>query len=122
MTSEHCVLQTADRCVHDCSVCGLRRQRCSLRDHAGALLPVRTDAQGRSRIYSAYPLDATPQAADLLAAGVTRLMTDCTLLSADEASLAVERVVRAVDAVREGRRPAGRAQGATSGHLFMGIA
>ena len=122
MTSEHCVLQAADRCVHDCATCGLRQEHCSLRDRSGALLPVRTDAQGRSRIYSAYPLDATPQAGELLAAGVTRLMADCTLLSADEASLAVERVARAVEAAREGRRPAGRAQGATSGHLFMGIA
>ena len=83
---------------------------------------MRTDLQGRSRIYSAHPLDATPQATELLAAGVSRLMADCTLLDADEAAFAVQRVVRAVEAVRQGRRPAARAQGSVSGHLFAGIA
>ena len=121
MTSEHCVLQTADRCIHDCARCPLRARRLSLRDHNGALMPVRTDLQGRSRIYAAHPLDATPQAGELLSAGVTRLMADCTLLAAEETAQAVERVVRAVEAVAAGHRPAPRAQGATSGHLFMAI-
>lgn len=122
MTSEHCVLQAANRCIHDCARCKLRQQKNSLRDQDGSLLPVRTDLQGRSRIYSAHPLDATPQATELLAAGVSRLMADCTLLDADEAAFAVQRVVRAVEAVRQGRHPAARAQGSVSGHLFAGIA
>lgn len=121
MTSEHCVLQTADACIHDCARCALRQRRLSLRDHDGSLLPVRTDLEGRSRIYDAFPLDATPQTHELLAGGVSRLAVDGTLLTDAELAVAVARVVRAVEAARQGRRPAPRAEGATSGHLFMGI-
>lgn len=121
MTSEHCVLQAAGRCIHDCPNCELRRRRLSLRDIDGNLLPVRTDVHGRSRIWAAHPLDATPQADALVAAGVTRLMANATLLSPEECTFAVERVVRALAAVAEGKRPAPRVQGATSGHLFTGI-
>lgn len=121
MTTEHCVLQAANRCIHDCAQCQLRTRRLSLRDVDGNLLPVRTDLEGRSHIWAAHPLDATPQAAELLSAGVTRLMADATLLSPDECARAVARVRRAIDAVVQGRRPAARMEGATSGHLFSGI-
>lgn len=121
MTSEHCVLQVANRCIHDCPHCKLRTRRLSLRDHDGALLPVRTDVHGRSRIYAAHPLDATPQMGELLAAGVTRFCADATLLSPAEATAAVGRVVRAAEAVRAGRKPAARLEGANSGHLFSPI-
>ena len=121
MTSEHCVLKTTGGCIHDCARCPQRARRLSLRDIDGNLLPVRTDVHGRSRIWAAHPIDATPQAAELVSSGVTRLMADATLLSPAETTFAVERVVRAIAAVREGKRPAPRMQGATSGHLFMGI-
>ena len=122
MTSEHCVLQVAGRCVHDCARCDLRRERLSLRDIDGNLLPVRTDLQGRSRIWSAHPLDATPQVPELLAAGVTRLLADATLLSPRATAEAVARVARAVACAQTGRRPAPRMRGATSGHLFAPVA
>ena len=121
MTSEHCVLQVTGKCVHDCARCPQRRARFSLKDIDGKLLPVRTDVNGRSRIWSAYPLDATPQAGELIAAGVTRLLADCTLLDERQTRFSVERVRRAIDAVRAGKKPAARMQGATSGHLFFGI-
>lgn len=122
MTSEHCVLQVADRCIHDCARCKLRTRKLALYDKDGALLPVRTDLQGRSRIYAAQPLDATPQVGELMAAGVRRLMVDATLLSPDEAVAAVRRVAAAVEAVRSGKQPAPREEGSTTGHLFHGIA
>jgi putative protease len=121
MTSEHCVLQAAGSCVHDCARCELRGRRLSLRDRDGSLLPVRTDAHGRSRIYDAHPLDATPEVGRLLACGVTRLMVDATLLDEGEARFAVGRLVRAVAVARKGGRPAKRLSGATSGHLFWAI-
>lgn len=121
MTSEHCVLQVTGKCVHNCEACPQRRRRFSLKDIDGKLLPVRTDVNGRSRIWSAYPLDATPQAAELIEAGVTRLLADCTLLTPKETAFSVERVMRAIDAVRAGHAPHARMQGATSGHLFSGI-
>ena len=82
---------------------------------------MRTDVNGRSRIWCARPLDATPQIPELVAAGVTRLLVDAQLMDAAEAGAAVTRVVRALEAVREGRRPAPRMKGATSGHLFSPI-
>ena len=121
MTSEHCVLKVADACIHDCAHCGLRRRRLSLRDRDGRLLPVRTDLHARSRIYDAVPLDLTPQVGELMAAGVSRLAVDATLLEPAEAAAAVERLVRAIAAVAAGRKPAERERHASSGHLFWGI-
>ena len=121
MTSEHCVLQTADRCIHDCPRCALRRRRLSLRDRDGKLLPVRTDLHGRSRIYDAFPLDLTPQVGQLAAAGVRRFAVDATLLDEAETTVQVTRLVRALAAVAAGRKPAARDAHATSGHLFSGI-
>ena len=122
MTSEHCVLQTTGHCLHDCAACELRRGRHFLRDRNGRLLPVRTDLEGRSHIYAARPLDATPELGRLLAAGITRLMADCTLLSAEETTCEVARIVRALAAVAAGRRPAKRMGHADSGHLYEPIA
>jgi putative protease len=121
MTSEHCVLQVAGRCCHDCARCTLRTQRHFLKDKDGGLLPVQTDLQGRSRIYAARQLDATPQVRELVESGVTQLMVDATLLTSDEAAAAVRRVASAVAAARLGRKPASREEGSTAGHLYQGI-
>ncbi len=121
MTSEHCVLQVADRCIHDCARCALRHRDLRLRNGAGEQFAVRTDLQGRSRIYASRVLDATPQIPELLGAGIVRLGVDGTLLAPDEVARAVERVVCAVRAAREGRRPEPRLAGATSGHLLQPI-
>jgi putative protease len=82
---------------------------------------VRTDIHGRSRIYSAWPVDITPQIPELAAAGVTRFMADCSLLDANQTARAVTRIVRALDAYRSGTRPAEKEPNTTSGHLFSGI-
>ena len=121
MTSEHCILQVADRCIHDCPRCGLRRRRLSLKNIDGKLLPVRTDVHGRSHLYDAIPIDVTPQMGAFAAAGVTRFAVDGTLMGPDELARAVERVARAAAAVREGRKPTPRMKGATSGCLFVGV-
>lgn len=121
MTSEHCVLQALGRCKGDCARCPERRERLSLRDIDGNLLPVRTDANGRSRIWTARPLDATPQVGELLDAGVSRLLVNGTLLGPDEVASGVRRVVRAIEAARAGQRTEPRLKGATSGHLFSPI-
>ena len=121
MTSEHCVLQALGRCRHDCARCPERARSLSLRDIDGNLLPVRTDLNGRSRIWNARPLDATPQIPDLLSAGVTRLLVDAQLMDAAETTAAVTRAARALEAARTGARPATRMKGATSGHLFSPI-
>ncbi len=121
MTSEHCVLQAADRCIHDCARCALRQQDIRLKNIDGHLLPVRTDIHGRSRIYSAWPVDMTPHIGELVSASVSRFMADCTLLDPAQTARAVARIVRALEAVRNGAHPAEKDPNTTSGHLFSGI-
>ena len=121
MTSEHCILQVANGCIHDCANCRLRARKLSLKNIDGKVMPVRTDIHGRSRLYDAYPIDLTPQVPQLLDAGVRRLMVDGTLLEADEIGRAVARARRAVEAAQAGRKPAARLCGATSGCMFVGI-
>ena len=82
---------------------------------------MRTDERGRSRIFSAPPLDATPQTGELVDAGVTRLLVDAQLMDAREVAAVVSRAAAALRAALAGRRPAPRAKGATSGHLFSPI-
>ena len=121
MTSEHCILQVADACIHDCTRCRLRSRKLALKNIDGKVMPVRTDIHGRSRLYDAYPIDITPQIPQLLAAGVTRFMVDGTLLDTQEVGRAVTRVRRAIEAAQAGRKPAARLRGATSGCLFVGV-
>ncbi|MEY8436186.1 DUF3656 domain-containing protein [Atopobiaceae bacterium 24-176] len=121
MTSEHCVLQMADACIHDCDRCRLRERDLYLRNIDDRRLPVRTDRQGRSRIWWDEPLDATPKARELLLAGVTRLMVDATLLDADRAARQVRRVAGALEAVAKGRALPAPEPGSTLGHLFSKV-
>ena len=121
MTSEHCVLQAADRCAHDCASCALRRRDLRLRNIDGQLMPVRTDVHGRSRIYDARPTDAMPQVPELIRAGVSRLMVDGTLLAPSEVARQVSRVAAALRAFEAGGRPSPREEGSYPGHLFSPI-
>ena len=121
MTSEHCILQVMNRCVHDCSRCQLRHQSFSLKNIDGKVFPIRTDIHGRSRLYDAYPLDLTPQIPALIACGVTRFAIDGTLLDIEELSRYVAHAKRALTVSLEGRKPARRLPGTTSGCLFVGV-
>lgn len=121
MTSEHCILQVADACIHDCERCSLRRRKLVLHNIDDKLLPVRTDLHGRSHLYDAYALDYTPQLPQLLAAGITRFMVDGTLLESEELAAQVARAHRALDAALAGKRPAPRQKGMSSGCLFAEV-
>lgn len=121
MTSEHCVLQVLGRCINDCARCTLRTRDLSLLNVHHERFPVRTDLQGRSRIYAHQPLDAAPEVADLLAGGVKRLMVDATLLSPEEAGQQVARLCAAIEAAREGKASPSRLAGHSSGHLHRPI-
>lgn len=121
MTSEHCILQVADACVHDCQRCRLRKRDFRLKNIDGRLLPVRTDIHGRSHLYDGVCLDATPQIPQLIRAGVSRFLVDGTLLDNEELARAINRVKRAVDAAKAGRTPDRRLPGMSSGCLFQGV-
>ena len=121
MTTQHCVLQVAGRCVHDCARCEIRREDVLLEDDKGKRYPVRTDLHGRSRVYAAQPLDAAPELAELVAGGISRFLVDGSLLEPQEVSRAVERLREALDAAREGRPAPERLPGHTAGHLHRPI-
>ena len=121
MTSEHCILQVAGACIHDCGRCRLRTRDFKLKNIDGRMLPVRTGLDGRSRLYDGTPIDATPQIPQLLRAGVTRFLVDGTLLDADELSRWVARARRALDAALAGRTPERRMPKTSSGCLFQGV-
>lgn len=121
MTSEHCVLQVAQRCIHDCARCALRDESLFIRNIDGKLLPVRTTVHGRSHVYDAYSIDITPQIPQLIDAGVRRFLVDGTLLAEDEVADHVSHAARALDAALHGRRPAKRLPGMNAGCLFVGV-
>lgn len=121
MTSEHCILQVAGACIHDCANCRLRARDFKLKNIDGRMLPVRTGLNGRSHLYDGVQLDATPQIPQLLRAGVTRFLVDGTLMSIDMLSRSVARTNRALEAARSGRTPDKRLPGTSSGCLFQGV-
>lgn len=121
MTSEHCILQVAGACIHDCANCRLRVRDFKLKNIDGRMLPVRTGLNGRSRLYDGVQLDATPQIPQLLRAGVTRFLVDGTLMNIDILSRSVARTNRALEAARSGRTPDKRLPGTSSGCLFQGV-
>ena len=115
MTSEHCILQVADACIHDCGSCRLRRKPLWLRNIDGKMLPVTTDIHGRSHLYDSSMIDITPQIPQLLAAGITTLMDE------DEFKRVIAHARRALDAALAGRTPGKRLQGTSAGCLFVGV-
>lgn len=121
MTSEHCILQVANACIHDCANCRLRRKNLWLKNIDGKMLPVTTDVHGRSHLYDSTPIDITPQIPQLLAAGVSHFMVDTTLMDHEEAKRAITHARRAIDAAINGRMPAKRLQGTSAGCLFVGV-
>lgn len=121
MTSEHCILQVAGACIHDCANCRLRARDFKLMSIDGRMLPVRTGLNGRSHLYDGVQLDATPQIPQLLRAGVTRFLVDGTLMNIDMLSRSVARTNRALEAARSGRTPDKRLPGTSSGCLFQGV-
>jgi putative protease len=116
MTCEHCVLQVADACCGNCARCRLRGRQTYLRDGSGTCYPVRTDLQGRSRVYGPRPIDLVPHVTELVAAGVSRLLVDGTLMDDAELAMQVRRVVRAREGDSVEPLP-----GASTGHLFSPV-
>jgi len=104
-----------------CASCGMRRRNTALKSIDSDLLPVRTDAHGRSRIYHSAPLDLAPEIGPLIAAGVSRLLVDATFLDPDALTAEIARVHKAVARARAGQPPLSRRSDATSALLHPGI-
>ena len=121
MVTEHCVLMSQASCNEDCAHCSRRKAIHYLKDRKGYDFPVFTDAMGRSHIYNSVALDIAAFVPDLIKAGVSALMVDTTLMSAEETAQAVGRAVRARDIGERDGNAVSKVSNATTGHLFRGV-
>ncbi|MBQ9058338.1 MAG: U32 family peptidase [Atopobiaceae bacterium] len=121
MTTEHCVLQALGRCTHDCAHCPDRYRSLSMRNIDGHIMPVRTDLHGRSRVYSAQPLDYAPELSQLAEAGVTRFLVDASLLDTAACETEVARIARALETSLVFHHQVKRTKNGFSGHLYHPI-
>lgn len=108
-------------CNRDCAQCARRKSSHYLKDRKGYELPVITDVLGRSHLYNAVELDVAHAVPDLVAAGVSALMVDTTLMNVEQVSKKVARAVRARDIALKSGDKVSRADGTTTGHLFRGV-
>ena len=92
-----------------------------LKGQDGERYPVTTDLEGRSRLYAAEVLDATPQIAQYMEVGIMSFCVDATLLDTEEVATEVAYVVSQARAAERGARLRPRRRGCTSGHLFAPI-
>ncbi|WP_420027814.1 DUF3656 domain-containing U32 family peptidase [Fannyhessea vaginae] len=118
MTTEHCILQAANQCIHNCLKCRLRQRRMWLESERGDKHAFTVDLEGRSRLYSAHPLDATPNIPALMEAGMNMFMVDCTLLSTEQIVQYIHHVQHAVLAGYNHKQPKPRMVGFSAGRLF----
>ncbi len=122
MVTEHCLLMSQGPCNQNCSSCARRKSPHFLKDRKGYDFPVMTDQLGRSRLFNSVELDVAHAVPEIVQAGVTWLMVDATLMNVEETQQAVARVVKARNVAHAHGDSLPKKEGATSGHLFRGIA
>ncbi|RDB63907.1 peptidase U32 [Gordonibacter sp. 28C] len=121
MVCEHCLLMGQGPCDERCDECVRRKSPHYLKDRKDYEFPVVTDALGRSHVYNGVVLDVAQVVPDLIAAGVSALMVDATLMNGEETASAVARAVRARDVAQRDGNALAKTPGTTSGHLFRGV-
>ena len=121
MVCEHCLLMSQGPCDERCDECVRRKSPHYLKDRKDYEFPVVTDALGRSHVYNGVVLDVAQVVPDLIAAGVSALMVDATLMNGEETASAVARAVRARDVAQRDGNALAKTPGTTSGHLFRGV-
>lgn len=121
MVCEHCLLMSQGPCDERCDECVRRKSPHYLKDRKDFEFPVVTDALGRGHIYNGVPLDVAQALPELIAAGISAVMVDTTLMNGEETSAAVARAVRARDVAQRDGNALAKTPGATSGHLFRGV-
>jgi putative protease len=123
MIAEHCVLQAAGPCEHECRACARRRHPWVLRDRKGYEMPVTTDADGRAHVYNAVPLDLARALPEIVAAGVSAVRLEMQSSTPDEAVAATAAWRERLDLTVEGRLhpDTSIAEPSTSGHFYRGL-
>ncbi len=122
MVTEHCLLMSQGPCNQKCASCVRRKSPHFLKDRKGYNFPVMTDQLGRSRLFNSVELDVAHAIPEIVQAGVTWLMVDATLMNVEETQQAVSRVIKARNIAHAHGDSLPKKEGATSGHLFRGIA
>ncbi len=121
MTSEHCILQTANVCIHDCKTCKMTEKPFFLKREDGNVYPVASDFRERTRLYSPYNLDLTHEIPRLLEMGVSGFMLDATFMADEEMSFNIKRIKHALECAQRGIEPPVALPDTSTGHLFEGI-
>ena len=121
MVCEHCLLMSQGPCNERCDECARRKSPHYLKDRKDYEFPVVPDALGRSHVYNGVVLDVAQVVPDLIAAGLSALMVDATLMNVEETAAAVARTVRARDVAQRDGNALAKTPGTTSGHLYRGV-
>ena len=122
MVAEHCVLQAAGECSHQCEACSRRRRPWRLRDAKGYEFPVTSDSRGRAHIYNSVPLDLSRALPEILDAGVAAVRLDLFTSTPEEATGLVKAYRRLIADAAAGRGvDAPLVSPSTSGHFFRGV-
>lgn len=121
MVCEHCLLMSQGPCNERCDECARRKSPHYLKDRKGYEFPVVTDALGRGHVYNSVMLDVAQAVPELIAAGVSALMVDTTLMNVEETTAAVTRAVRARDVAQRDGNALAKMPGTTSGRLYRGV-
>jgi putative protease len=123
MVAEHCVLQSAGPCSHQCASCVRRHGTWTLRDRKGYVMPVTTDQAGMAHIYNAVPLDLSRSIAELMDAGVAMVRLEMQTYDAAEAASVTrewsDRLKRATAGKQLPYTPI--VEPSTTGHFYRGV-
>ena len=76
---------------------------------------------GRSHLFNGVQLDVAHAMPDLVAAGLSWVMVDATLMTSAQTTEAVQRAVRARSVAHASGNAIGKAPGTTAGHLYRGV-
>jgi len=123
MVTEHCVLTSSGPCSQRCGTCTRRERWYALRDRKGYGFPVISDAEGRSHIFNAVPVDLTRALPEILEAGVAAVRLDFTVEHLQMAQRLTRQVREALESAVAGHPPRADAllDPATAGHFFRGV-
>jgi U32 family peptidase len=117
------VLTSSGPCSQRCGTCTRRERWYALRDRKGYGFPVISDAEGRSHIFNAVPVDLTRALPEILEAGVAAVRLDFTVEHLQMAQRLTRQVREALESAVAGRPPLADAllDPATAGHFFRGV-
>ncbi|NGM16516.1 U32 family peptidase [Eggerthellaceae bacterium zg-893] len=121
MITEHCLLMSQGPCDENCDACPRRKSPHYLKDRKGYEFPVVTDALGRSHLYNSVEYDGVASLLELIGAGIGAVMVDATLMTVEQTTTAVKRLVRARSIAHADGNAVARLEAATTGHLYRGV-